>query len=356
MQGMYDAVEEAREPRGVRGMADQRSTLKVNVKAFVNDFVRGVSERELREKYSLEQSQLRRVVGVLKKRGTLTPAEIERRKENLKVRFGRTDGPPDPEMSGKPPVDLDTGLVLHCPSCGAAVKRGAQTCEYCNSHLDFSLEGKTIHCPHCLIRIPAGSRFCVRCAKPVKGAVQEGELPEERLCPRCEVQMVGGKIGDFPVMECNSCAGMFVPHETFEMIQDHSQRVIESGRRHRQPQAVIEETISYVRCPVCLNMMNRKNFAGVSGVILDVCGDHGIWFDPGEMDKIMDFIAKGGLQKARAKDAEREKYYRDLARLRRNEAPGKGTVGVTLMSDSNQAWSSAGLVGFLDEVFTRLKE
>jgi len=49
-------------------------------------------------------------------------------------------------------------------------------------------------------------------------------------------------------------------------------------------------------------MMNRKNFAVISGVIIDLCKDHGIWFDYGELEIIMNFIARGGLQTAKAKE------------------------------------------------------
>ncbi|MFH1414745.1 MAG: zf-TFIIB domain-containing protein [Elusimicrobiota bacterium] len=43
--------------------------------------------------------------------------------------------------------------------------------------------------------------------------------------------------------------------------------------------------------------MNRKMFKSISGVVIDICADHGIWLDPGELEQIRSFIADGGLEK-----------------------------------------------------------
>jgi hypothetical protein len=51
--------------------------------------------------------------------------------------------------------------------------------------------------------------------------------------------------------------------------------------------------------------MNRKNFAQSSGVVLDVCGKHGIWLDRGELERILGFVSGGGLARSRARESER---------------------------------------------------
>ncbi|MGH7180265.1 MAG: zf-TFIIB domain-containing protein, partial [Tepidisphaeraceae bacterium] len=55
----------------------------------------------------------------------------------------------------------------------------------------------------------------------------------------------------------------------------------------------------YRPCPQCGQMMNRINFAGGSGIVLDICKPHGIWFDHDELRKIIEFIREGGLDRAR---------------------------------------------------------
>jgi Zn-finger nucleic acid-binding protein len=123
------------------------------------------------------------------------------------------------------------------------------------------------------------------------------------------------RIGDFSVAGCSACGGFFIPEGTFDLMQERTDRVIfpTSGAPHGEAQA--ESVVRYVRCPVCRQMMNRTNFARISGVIIDTCHGHGIWFDPGEMEKIMDFIARGGLQKAKEADIERLKGEESLMRL-----------------------------------------
>src|SRR5690606_5556920 len=69
--------------------------------------------------------------------------------------------------------------------------------------------------------------------------------------------------------------------------------------RHENPHP---PTISYVPCPDCSQLMNRSNFARSSGIIIDMCKQHGVWFDAGELPKIIEFIDKGGLDRAREKE------------------------------------------------------
>ena len=60
--------------------------------------------------------------------------------------------------------------------------------------------------------------------------------------------------------------------------------------------------VSYVPCPQCSQLMNRVNFAHYSGVIIDVCRKHGVWFDRDELSRIVEFIRSGGLDLARTRE------------------------------------------------------
>ncbi len=48
--------------------------------------------------------------------------------------------------------------------------------------------------------------------------------------------------------------------------------------------------------------MNRSNFAKVSGIVIDTCKEHGVWFDADELPKIIEFIRKGGMEYSRQKE------------------------------------------------------
>ena len=58
----------------------------------------------------------------------------------------------------------------------------------------------------------------------------------------------------------------------------------------------------YIHCPVCDVLMNRRVFARMSGVVVDVCRQHGVWFDAGELAAVVQFITRGGLAQARQRD------------------------------------------------------
>lgn len=44
-------------------------------------------------------------------------------------------------------------------------------------------------------------------------------------------------------------------------------------------------------CPVCKKEMTKDS---LNGVIVDQCTIHGIWFDKGELESIVNFVRTGG--------------------------------------------------------------
>lgn len=70
------------------------------------------------------------------------------------------------------------------------------------------------------------------------------------------------------------------------------------------PQRVVnkETDVHYLTCPVCKKSMNRRAFGRISGVVVDVCKQDGVWFDPGELSAVLAFISRGGLEEARKRE------------------------------------------------------
>lgn len=64
--------------------------------------------------------------------------------------------------------------------------------------------------------------------------------------------------------------------------------------------------------------MNRRNFGGVSGVIIDLCKDHGVWLDNQELNRIVQFIESGGMDRAREVEARDREH---AERMRTKTAP-----------------------------------
>ncbi len=187
--------------------------------------------------------------------------------------------------------------ALNCPNCGAAVASDSTRCEFCKSRL------KTVACPSCLGVMFLGSKFCGHCGEQ---SVNAETISDERpgVCPRCKIELQTLKIDATTIRECLKCGGFWTGVETFENLcsdkEQQSAVLNYAGAKPRDTDAATP--IRYVPCPDCEQLMNRSNFARISGVIIDLCKHHGVWFDADELPKIIDFIEKGGLTRSREKE------------------------------------------------------
>lgn len=160
-----------------------------------------------------------------------------------------------------------------------------------------------------------GSEHCSHCGtKAIAAEVLTDELAGN--CPRCLVKLDILKVGDTPLRECTKCAGLWSSVETFENICADTERQssVLAFAWSKEQGAVSPEKIRYVPCPDCGQLMNRSNFARSSGVIIDLCRDHGVWFDAEELPKIIEFIRKGGMERAREREKLEIKNERDRLR------------------------------------------
>jgi Zn-finger nucleic acid-binding protein len=101
--------------------------------------------------------------------------------------------------------------------------------------------------------------------------------------------------------------------------------------------------------------MNRQNFARVSGVILDVCKGHGVWFNQGELRRIVEFIREGGMERARSREKlelreERARLHRAQLEAQRMAARLPGASHQRHTSDAGVAEILSAVRGLLDWV------
>ncbi len=231
--------------------------------------------------------------------------------------------------------------ALNCPNCGAGVSSDSTLCQFCKTRL------KTMVCPSCFGLIFIGSQFCGHCgAKAVEVVARDLEEPGE--CPRCRRPLDLLQIGNTSLRECQKCGGLWADVETFQTIC--SEREKQStvlgfiGQRELTPEPPAK--ISYVPCPDCKQLMNRSNFAHASGVIIDTCKQHGVWFDADELPKIIEFIQKGGMEISR----QREKYEIEQQRDQlRDERRMIGSLNESI--DVSDASGRDGIKHFLGSLF-----
>jgi Zn-finger nucleic acid-binding protein len=205
---------------------------------------------------------------------------------------------------------------LNCPMCGAAVSTDATQCLYCTARL------ATIACPTCFGMMFTGSRHCPRCGAEAARTEAAADETVKRLCPRCRIEMESVVVGAANLRECVRCGGLWVDAASFQKIcADREQQSAVLGAASpltERAQAVAAGgRVQYVPCPVCGQLMNRANFARCSGVVVDVCKGHGTWFDRDELQQIVEFIQRGGLDAARAR--EKQQLSDEWQRLRQEQ-------------------------------------
>lgn len=113
------------------------------------------------------------------------------------------------------------------------------------------------------------------------------------------------RFGGADMYTCDTCNGLWVDPDTLQrLVSERLKPATMLGTGIAAPPAahVKLEAVQYAPCPVCKRLMNRVNFAHASGVIVDVCTTHGTWFDSDELRRVLEFIAAGGLEAARARE------------------------------------------------------
>ncbi|MEO5567133.1 MAG: hypothetical protein ABIR92_01490 [Gemmatimonadaceae bacterium] len=174
--------------------------------------------------------------------------------------------------------------------------------------------------------------------------------------------MKAATVGTTSLFECSACASTWLEADTFRRLcVDREQRgaiaaLVGSG--------VVEQSlpkpgaVRYVPCPLCTRVMNRENFGKRSGVIIDVCKGHGVWFEPRELHSVMAFIDRGGLERSRALDAESKKAEKRTEQKQREGARdavvGRTGETHTVMLRSSSSSSSSIGESILDEALRML--
>lgn len=165
---------------------------------------------------------------------------------------------------------------MKCKSCGGSIPAKSTICEYCGVHNDIDLRGVheyTVHIPE-----------------------------SDRICPTCNIKLKTIDLnieGSFYIEQCDQCFGLFFDPGELESLLEASvkkkYRIDFKKLNNIEKNFKLDDKIIYRKCPICQEFMNRKNFGTRSGVIIDICSDHGIWLNGGELRKLMEWKNAGGM-------------------------------------------------------------
>ena len=192
--------------------------------------------------------------------------------------------------------------VVRCSSCGAPRTAGEQVCRFCES--EFTLHEKDMHtvCPACLARISDRAKYCHNCSAPITPESTAGEVSEMK-CPSCDEhpQLFSRRIAEesATVLECRTCAGLWLGHDAFNVLSKRADQEFQHRGSEIDwtsfPQGEHDSNWRYRMCPKCAYPMVRRIFGKKSGVMIDLCREHGVWFDAKELQMILAWIRSGGL-------------------------------------------------------------
>jgi Zn-finger nucleic acid-binding protein len=177
----------------------------------------------------------------------------------------------------------------------------------------------------CFTLQPPGAFTCARCGKELE--LEPVLDPTDAPCPRCRTPLEALAGDDARVHECPRCGGMFVPRVALAELLSRAESRKSAFAVTRVPSLTPLHQVTYVPCPLCHHSMNRVNFGKGSGVVVDVCRDHGTWFDGGELTQVVAFASSGGLAEARA-----------LAEAEKRAAMHVELGGVPVLDDGVAAW------------------
>lgn len=165
------------------------------------------------------------------------------------------------------------GATARCPGCGAENRVGGEP-------RGRPAEGP-YRTPDAPIVVPAGAG-----ASPGR--------PLGPLCPRC-TRLLSGDEG--ACITCARCHGCLVAHDELASRIEEARPAEPPADPPRHAHDVPPEpAVHYARCPHCARPMTRMNFGGRSGIIVDVCDEHGTWFDGGELPAALTFVREGGIE------------------------------------------------------------
>ncbi len=214
-----------------------------------------------------------------------------------------------------------------------------------------------------------GVGFCPWCGT---GTVTPTDEASSLRCPCGSAELTHRAIpvppnttgGPLLLADCTSCFGMWLGRETVErLIASHADDAIllalapgMGASSASRAKGVGLTDVRYRPCPDCGTIMNRVNYARISGIVVDVCKHHGTWFDAHELPALLEFVRRGGLDVARSRETvaladERRRLERE--RMMRTQSEAMRVERHIMWPESRERSQGTGLFSLLGELFTK---
>jgi Zn-finger nucleic acid-binding protein len=149
---------------------------------------------------------------------------------------------------------------------------------------------QAVVCPYCKVTntpVREPERVVVEVAVPVavgSANAQAMEGATSIVCPRCTAVLFAAETGGVTLNGCGRCGGIWLDNEACQaVVRSYDPAVVALARRAAS-HATARPRATEIACPVCNARLQR---AQAGGIVLDVCADHGTWFDRAELELVM---------------------------------------------------------------------
>lgn len=107
------------------------------------------------------------------------------------------------------------------------------------------------------------------------------------LCPVCKNPMIVLELEQIEVDYCTSCEGVWLDTGELELLLETDEERNRLINLFKEAADVKEKSYN---CPICGKQMRKSEIGEKGKVVVDKCKkNHGIWFDKGELQKVVKF-------------------------------------------------------------------
>lgn len=167
--------------------------------------------------------------------------------------------------------------MAHCSNCGGPIELGATPtkCEFCD----------TTNAPapkEVMVAVPVAVVHQVTQSAPA--------ISGERRCPHCKKRLVTVVALGVSLSGCGACGGIWIDNASASKVLSNPESVFaDLARRAAAGASGSRGKIDKPTCAECPAVLDRSR---VHGIELDVCADHGTWFDARELEALVRLLRK----------------------------------------------------------------
>ncbi len=107
----------------------------------------------------------------------------------------------------------------------------------------------------------------------------ENLVESERVCPECGKQFAEIQVNGITIESCIYCKSLWFDLGELKEL---------TGLLDDIPGMRLADRESKLPCPVCSKAMYRKVFMRRSNLVVDLCRDHGIYLENGELERALE--------------------------------------------------------------------